>query len=112
LNELYLRNQPGPIEFGVGYRWYGNQSNLLLATRIAPAPEVTASISKDQTPRKVEIETVAVTPTAAATAVYGPAPRATYVGPFPFPYSYPSGSGRQCWVSTDEDRGYGYHRSC
>ena len=29
LNEIYQRNQPGPIDFGVGYRWYGNQSNFI-----------------------------------------------------------------------------------
>ncbi len=116
LNDIYQRSQPGPIEFGVGYRWYGNQSNLLLATRNpAAAPDVTASIPKDQTPRKVEAETVAITPAAAATAGYSPPARPTYVAPFPFapfPYPNPNGSGRQCWVSTDDDRGFGYHRSC
>ena len=118
LNELYQKNQPGPIEFGVGYRWYGNQSNLLLATRNPAAPELMASVSKDQTPRKVEVETEAATATAATaaatavTAVYGPPPRSSYVAPFPYLYPYPSGSGRQCWVSTDEDRGFGYTRSC
>jgi hypothetical protein len=58
LNELYQKSQPGPIEFGVGYRWYGNQSNLLLATRNPSAPsDVTASISKDAPVRSSEVET-------------------------------------------------------
>ena len=120
LNEIYQKNQPGPIEFGVGYRWYGNQSNLLLAMRNPAAPEVAASGAKDQTPRKdkEEVETVAATPTAATaaapavTAVYGPPARSNYLGPYPYPYAFPTGSGRQCWVSTDDDRGFGYHRSC
>ena len=60
LSELYQKSQPGPIEFGVGYRWYGNQSNLLLATRNPAAPEVTASISKDAPARSADVETAPV----------------------------------------------------
>jgi hypothetical protein len=61
LNELFQKNRPNPIDFGVGYRWHANESNLLLATRDPAASELTASISKDAAPRNVEIETVAVT---------------------------------------------------
>jgi len=61
LNELYQKNRPSPIDFGVGYRWHANESNLLSATRDPAAPELTASISKVAAPQNVEIETVAVT---------------------------------------------------
>ncbi|HWP24835.1 MAG TPA: hypothetical protein VNL39_00650 [Xanthobacteraceae bacterium] len=44
LAELYLKSPPRPIDFGVGYRWYPNESNLLLAIRLPP--EVTASTAK------------------------------------------------------------------
>ena len=54
LDELYQRNRPSPIEFGVGYQWYPNQSNLLLAIRKPSAPDTTASVSKDAAPRKAE----------------------------------------------------------
>ena len=40
------------------------------------------------------------------TAQYEPDP--AYVAPVPSP----NGSGRQCWVSTDPDRGFGYYRPC
>jgi hypothetical protein len=63
LQEVYQKNHPIPVDFGVGYRWYGNQSNLLLAIRNPNPPaasEVTASISKDAAPQKIEIDAVAV----------------------------------------------------
>jgi hypothetical protein len=41
-------------------------------------------------------------------AVYGPPPGPAYVEPYPDP----NGPVRQCWVSTDKDRGYGYYRPC
>jgi hypothetical protein len=62
LNELFQSNRPGPIDFGVGYRWYANQSNLLLATRNPAVPDLTASISKDVTAQKVKVATVTGTP--------------------------------------------------
>jgi hypothetical protein len=40
--------------------------------------------------------------------VYGPPPGPAYVEPYPDP----NGPRRQCWVSTDSDRGYGYFRPC
>ena len=41
-------------------------------------------------------------------AVYGPPAGPIYAEP----YLDPNGPTRQCWVSTDDDRGFGYHRSC
>ena len=122
LNELYQKNQPGPIEFGVGYQWYGNQSNLLLATRnpAAPAaPEVTASVSKDVAPRNVETETAAVARRPVSYDPYynGLPPAVVYeLGPanvasIPDPNG-PVRQWQQCWVSTDKDRGFGYFRLC
>ncbi|HEY2530619.1 MAG TPA: hypothetical protein VGJ20_22260 [Xanthobacteraceae bacterium] len=35
--QLFRIGNPVPIDFGVGYRWRRNESNLLLAHRIAPA---------------------------------------------------------------------------
>ena len=40
--------------------------------------------------------------------VYGPPPGPVYVEPYPDP----NGPRRQCWVTTDSDRGYGYFRPC
>ena len=39
---------------------------------------------------------------------YGPPPGPVYAEP----YVDPNGPGRQCWVSTDKDRGFGYYRPC
>jgi hypothetical protein len=61
LSELHRINRPSPIDFGVGYRWYANESNLLLATRNTAAQEVTASISQDAPARNVEVEAAEVT---------------------------------------------------
>ena len=33
MKALFKANQPAPIDFGIGYRWRPNQSNLLVATR-------------------------------------------------------------------------------
>jgi hypothetical protein len=33
LNDIYRRSNPPPLDFGVGYRWRPNESNLLLALR-------------------------------------------------------------------------------
>jgi hypothetical protein len=33
--DLYRKDHPIPLEFGIGYRWRTNESNLLLAKRIA-----------------------------------------------------------------------------
>ena len=45
LQATYQRLHPGPIEFGIGYRWSGRQSTLIVARRkagdsVAPAPAV------------------------------------------------------------------------
>jgi hypothetical protein len=42
LADLFRKDHPIPIDFGIGYRWRTNESNLLLATRIpdqAPEPK-------------------------------------------------------------------------
>jgi hypothetical protein len=54
LNEVYQRNRPIPIEFGVGYRWQPHESNILLATRTTAATEATASISRTAAPPTVQ----------------------------------------------------------
>ena len=36
MEELYRRGNPMPIDFGLGYRWRTDESNLLVAQRIAP----------------------------------------------------------------------------
>jgi hypothetical protein len=54
LNEFHQRSQPSPIDFGVGYRWRPNESNLLLATRSDGAPDVTATVSQEAAPRQQE----------------------------------------------------------
>jgi len=41
-------------------------------------------------------------------AVYGPPAGPVYAEP----YVDPNGPTRQCWVSTDKDRGFGYSRPC
>jgi hypothetical protein len=39
MEELYRKNNPIPIDFGLGYRWRKNESNLLLARKLAPEEE-------------------------------------------------------------------------
>jgi hypothetical protein len=34
--ELYRRDRPIPLDFGLGYRWRNNESNLLLARKVEP----------------------------------------------------------------------------
>ena len=86
LQEVYQKNRPIPIDFGVGYRWYPNESNLLLAVRSpnAPvAPEVTASVTKD-TPASKELSAQKIQIDAVATArkpVYQAPPTAYQVPP-------------------------------
>ncbi len=50
MTELFRKGKPIPIDFGLGYRWRTNESNLLVAQRIGPvddsalnAPLTTAS---------------------------------------------------------------------
>ncbi len=39
LAEMYKKGNPPPLEFGIGYRWRGFDSNLLLAVKKEPARE-------------------------------------------------------------------------
>jgi hypothetical protein len=39
MEELFRRGNPTPIDFGLGYRWRRNESNLLVAQRIGPIDE-------------------------------------------------------------------------
>jgi hypothetical protein len=50
LNELFRKNRTGLLEFGVGYRWHPNESNLLLAVKTADIPEVTATVAQAPVP--------------------------------------------------------------
>ena len=50
LNELFRKNRTAPLEFGVGYRWHPNESNLMLAVKTANIPEVTAAVSQASAP--------------------------------------------------------------
>jgi len=86
LNELYQRNRATPIDFGIGYRWYANESNLLLAVRNTSAPEVTASVPKEAASRTAEIQ-AANTASDARRPVYRAPPRPKEEPPFvPFPF--------------------------
>jgi hypothetical protein len=83
LAELYHRNPPRPIDFGVGYRWYPNESNLLLASREPLAPDVTASVATAAPPQRIESEPAPNT----RQSVYRPPPpvppRDQYYEPYP-----------------------------
>jgi len=39
MTELFRKGNPIPIDFGLGYRWRRNESNLLVAQRIGPIDE-------------------------------------------------------------------------
>jgi hypothetical protein len=46
MSELFRTGNPIPLDFGIGYRWRNNESNMLLATRTGDTsvtPEVTPS---------------------------------------------------------------------
>lgn len=60
LNELFQKSRPSPIDFGVGYRFRPNESNLMLAARIPVSPAMADSIAKDDAQRKVGLEVTAV----------------------------------------------------
>ncbi|MFA5948798.1 MAG: hypothetical protein WC807_00790 [Hyphomicrobium sp.] len=34
--DLFAKGKAQPLDFGIGYRWHGNESNLLLAVKITP----------------------------------------------------------------------------
>jgi hypothetical protein len=84
LNEFYQRTQPTPIEFGIGYRWRPNESNLLLAVRDPDAPEVIGSISQSEQPRNVESKTADVARRPVYRAPPSPPKAETPFIPFPF----------------------------
>jgi hypothetical protein len=51
--ELFRQGHAIPLDFGVGYRWQKNESNLLLAQRTAPGtspPSVTSHLPMDRYP--------------------------------------------------------------
>ncbi len=81
LTEFYQRTQPEPLDFGVGYRWRPNESNLLLAARIPGSPDITSSIAPQASPPQPAPEAARQPPT------YRPRPRAEddpFRGPPPF----------------------------
>ena len=85
LNEFFQRTQPAPIDFGIGYRWRPNESNLLLAVRDPDAPEVTGSISQSEAPRNIESRTADV----ARRPVYrSPTPPKAEPPFIPFPFFF------------------------
>jgi hypothetical protein len=45
MEELFRKGNPGPIDFGLGYRWRRNESNLLVAQRIGPLDETGISFA-------------------------------------------------------------------
>jgi hypothetical protein len=58
LAQFYQRTQPDPIDFGVGYRWRPNESNLLLAIRIPGSPDIPSSIPAQASPPQPAPEVV------------------------------------------------------
>ena len=48
LQEFYQRTPPTPIDFGVGYRWRPNESNLLVAVRNETVADVTGAVPEAQ----------------------------------------------------------------
>ena len=51
MSELFRKGNPIPLDFGIGYRWRKNESNMLLATRIAePKPEPKPEASPEAKP--------------------------------------------------------------
>jgi len=85
LTEFYQRTQPAPIDFGVGYRWRPNESNLLWAVRIPGSPDITSSIPVQTSPPQPAPEVARQQP------VYRPRPRVEndpFQGPPPpiFPF--------------------------
>jgi hypothetical protein len=47
LNEFFQKSRPAPLDFGVGYRWRPNESNLLLAVRNVGENEATSTVSQE-----------------------------------------------------------------
>jgi len=100
LNELFQKFRPSPIDFGVGYRFRPNESNLMLAARIPVSPEVAHAIAKGDAQRKANLEvTAAAEPPARQAAPLGRQRvvrraarphRAARVGRLESPYPYAS----------------------
>jgi hypothetical protein len=95
LAEIYHRGPAKPIDWGMGYRWRVNESNVLLAVRkdiaprqLRPAIAVTPPAKVDEAPKPSAVETTAppktaetpprppaeIPPAAAATTPAAPAP--------------------------------------
>jgi hypothetical protein len=81
LHEFYQRAEPAPLDFGIGYRWRPNESNLLVAVKtvndseptssyVAPPPPPTAY----RPPPQVAADTVPFAAPPAPTAVPPPVP--------------------------------------
>src|SRR5581483_11992407 len=68
LSELFRKGNPIPIDFGVGYRWRQNESNLLLAEKIEPKADAEPKASGEGTPA-APAATSTATPPAPAAAV-------------------------------------------
>lgn len=82
LSELYQKNKPNPIDFGLGYHWQAHDSNLLVAIRILPAPEVAASISKDEAQRETAVVTIKPVKVETTAATIRPANRVPPARPY------------------------------
>jgi hypothetical protein len=102
LNELFQKFRPSPIDFGVGYRFRPNESNLMLSARIPVSPEMADAIAKDDAQRKAGFEVTAVAeplvrhaaPSGHRRVVRRPARphRTTRIGRLEAPYPYESSS--------------------
>ncbi len=68
LSELFRKGNPIPIDFGVGYRWRQNESNLLLAEKIEPKADAEPKANGEGTPT-APAATSTATPAAPAAAV-------------------------------------------
>jgi hypothetical protein len=77
--ELFRKEKPIPIDFGIGYRFRKNESSLLLARKIAPAtsqaetPAHKSAVQEPVAQKPVAQEPAAPAPAAPASAAQGPA---------------------------------------
>jgi hypothetical protein len=56
LTELYQKSRANPIDFGIGYRWRANESNLLLAKRNYGTPDLTDGVLINAVPPRHELD--------------------------------------------------------
>jgi hypothetical protein len=86
LSEVFRKNSK-PIDFGIGYRWHSNESNLLLATKSQAIPAVAAPTAVTVAPKPAAPPVAATvpapvpTPAPAAPVVATPAPAAPAPAP-------------------------------